>query len=96
MASQDTAYLPVKTAEKDVNDIVDKRFLVKRISEDHLINIHSKLVCIDRSLLYIGSDNQYPHYNEEFGCWLEDTHHVDAFFKDFYHGVWETSTTKLD
>lgn len=87
--------LPVKTKASDVNSIVDERFLVKRISNFHSINMHAKLVCVDRSLLYVGSDNQYPHYNEEFGCWIEEPAYVKSFFNEFYNGVWERSVLEV-
>jgi phosphatidylserine/phosphatidylglycerophosphate/cardiolipin synthase-like enzyme len=96
MASRGKDMLPVVTNVDDVEKIVKERFLVKRISTVHTVNMHAKLVCVDRSLLYVGSDNQYPHYNEEFGCWVEDEEHIDSFFKEFYDGIWTRSITTGD
>ncbi|KAK4212694.1 hypothetical protein QBC37DRAFT_401245 [Rhypophila decipiens] len=83
--------LPVKVKASDVDGIVDRHFLVKRIGTTTSYKMHAKTICIDRSLLYVGSDNPYPHYNQEFGCWIEDPPSVASFFAEFYDGIWERS-----
>lgn len=84
--------LPVPTDPAHVGAIVDERFLVKRVLDGEGTHMHAKTVCVDRQLLYIGSDNAYPHYNEEHGCWVEEQKNVEAFMKEFYEGLWTRST----
>ena len=50
---------------------------------------HSKLVCIDEKLMYVGSDNIYPNYNEEHGIWHEDKSTTSAWLKDYWGPLWE-------
>lgn len=59
----------------------EKRCEIKRISNEtgKLFN-HTKAYCIDLKLLYIGSDNCYPNYNEEFGVWVEDEHAIKEWY----------------
>jgi phosphatidylserine/phosphatidylglycerophosphate/cardiolipin synthase-like enzyme len=95
MASK--SQLPVKTRVEDVEKIVNERLLLKRVRRgEKNQQMHAKLVCVDRNVLYVGSDNQYPHYNEEFGCWLEHPDYVGAFFKDFYDTLWKTGNTMVE
>ncbi|KAK1750172.1 hypothetical protein QBC47DRAFT_407403 [Echria macrotheca] len=95
MAHRSGDYLLVKTAEADVDDIVDKRFLVKRVLGGNAgQKLHAKTVSVDREVVYVGSDNAYPHYNEEFGCWVEDKGIVDAYFTGFYDELWKQSSVK--
>ncbi|KAK1833511.1 hypothetical protein QBC39DRAFT_401416 [Podospora conica] len=81
--------LHVATRVEDVEGIVNDRLRLRRVrnGDDHQW-MHAKTLCVDRSLLYIGSDNPYPHYNAEFGCWVEDEGYVGAWFGGFYDGAW--------
>ncbi|KAK3312683.1 hypothetical protein B0H66DRAFT_378894 [Apodospora peruviana] len=97
MASRSANYLPEKTAEADVDDIVEKRFLVKRPLKGLVSQkLHAKTMCVDREAVYVGSDNAYPHYNEEFGCWVEDRAIVDSFLTGFFDGLWKDSLVVKD
>jgi len=78
--------------------LVDKRFHVGRIMNDappHLC--HAKNICVDRDLdghrvMYIGSDNTYPTYNEEHGVWVQDKKAIDRWRDDFWEGLWQRSS----
>ncbi|OAL38908.1 hypothetical protein AYO20_01659 [Fonsecaea nubica] len=74
--------------ENLIDKVVDERFIVKRA----LGNIkwyynHCKIVCVDGRLLYVGSDNAYPSFNEEHGVWIEDAAEVDSWKKKFWNGM---------
>ena len=56
----------------------------RRIAPDTTLINHTKAYCIDEKLLYIGSDNAYPNYNEEFGVWIEDATAVSAWVKNMW------------
>lgn len=49
---------------------------------------HSKMVMVDDALAYVGSDNAYPSYNQEFGVWLDDEKAVQALRQGFWDGLW--------
>ncbi|MCJ1385496.1 hypothetical protein MMC17_008619 [Xylographa soralifera] len=73
--------IPVSSGE--VDELVEIKFEVKRVLTNSLWFNHCKVVCVDRRMMYIDSDNTYPNYNEEHGCWIEDEETVDAWFSDF-------------
>jgi hypothetical protein len=50
----------------------DSRCKIKRTSNDGTRVNHCKVTSVDDKLLYVGSDNAYPNYNEEHGIWIED------------------------
>ena len=94
LADDGTLDEPIKV--EDVENIVETRFLVKRVVQVAVkpptpSYIHAKTVCVDRKLLYVGSDNPYPHINEEYGCWIEDEPSVKAFMEGWYEGLWDRS-----
>jgi hypothetical protein len=78
--------------EGNISDIVDKRLTYKRVvgatnPGDH--GNHSKLIVVDDSVCYVGSDNVYPSYNEEFGVWLDnDARAISSFVSDYWKGLW--------
>jgi hypothetical protein len=49
---------------------------------------HSKLVMVDDTVCYVGSDNAYPSYSQEFGIWLDDPSSIDALLSQFWTGLW--------
>ena len=55
---------------------------------------HSKIVCVDEKLMYVGSDNAYPCYNEEHGVWIEDKDAVGAWLEGFFEPYWTKHTTE--
>jgi len=64
---------------------VDDNFIVKRaLGNGTDYYNHCKIVCVDDRLLYVGSDNAYPSYNEEHGVWIEDAAEVDSWKKKFW------------
>lgn len=50
---------------------------------------HSKVVVVDGRLMYVGSDNAYPNYNEEHGVWIEDQPTIDKYLKEFMEDFWK-------
>lgn len=58
-------------------------------NDDGTMFSHSKIVCVDRKLMYIGSDNAYPCYNEEHGVWVEDEQRVGKWIKNFFEPYWK-------
>jgi hypothetical protein len=57
---------------------------------------HSKIVCVDKKVMYVGSDNAYPSYNEEHGVWIEDGETIDAWLDGFFTGYWKKLQDPVD
>ncbi|KAK3312950.1 hypothetical protein B0H66DRAFT_631840 [Apodospora peruviana] len=88
----------MKTNAVEAETIVREKFHVKRVMGDvngprYYYN-HSKVVCVDKKLLGMGSDNAYPSYNEEHTVWIEDGTAIDAWYKDYWVGLWDRSDVK--
>ena len=82
-----------KLSDAEVQTLIDEKFRIKRVLEDDGKNyLHTKVVCVDRNMMYVGSDNAYPNYNEEHGIWIEDRPTVDTWFKDFWDELWRRSS----
>jgi len=74
---------------EQVEGAVNKYLHIRRCLEDNgQMYSHSKIVCVDKKLMYVGSDNLYPCYNEEHGIWVEDDATVKAWFNGFYKKYW--------
>lgn len=58
------------------------------------VNNHSKVVCVDDKLLYIGSDNIYPSYNEEHGVWIDDDATIKAWKEKIWTELWDHRTIR--
>ena len=41
---------------------------------------HSKLVCVDRKLMYVGSEKTYPSYNKDLGGGLNYDQNLARWF----------------
>lgn len=52
---------------------------------------HSKAVCCDQNLLFIGSDNPYASYNEEHGVWIDDKTAIGKWFNGLWTNKWNQS-----
>lgn len=59
---------------------------------------HCKVLCTDKKLMYVGSDNYYPSYNEEHGIWLDDEETIKTWYDGYWTPRWagakEASTDK--
>jgi hypothetical protein len=66
----------------------DARCHIKRISNDGTRFNHCKVVCTDMKLLYVGSDNTYPNYNEEHGIWIEDKIAIGDWYDKYWKLRW--------
>lgn len=84
----DLGYIKLTGSSKDVI----KNFLAYKRIDDNLTNpkhaTHAKLAVVDDSVCYIGSDNAYPSYNQEFGLWIDDRDSINAFIKDYWNHLW--------
>ncbi|MEN3331001.1 MAG: hypothetical protein V7641_366 [Blastocatellia bacterium] len=81
-----------------IENTINKFLALKRIDNnnngDHAN--HSKMVIVDDSVCYIGSDNAYPSYNEEFGLWIDDQPSIASFITDYWNGLWEFANPSTD
>ncbi|KIV77246.1 hypothetical protein PV11_09059 [Exophiala sideris] len=79
-----------QTDDAYVNKLLADRVQCKRImGNDGSVGAHNKVVCVDRTLLYVGSDNAYPQYNEQHGIWIEEQTNIDAWFSGYFDKAWE-------
>ena len=88
--------LPATTDSNAVDAIIDAKFQVKRVLTNSAWFKHCKDVCVDCKVLYVDSDNTYPNYDEEHGCWIEEPANVRAWLSEFYAPLWERSTVATD
>jgi phosphatidylserine/phosphatidylglycerophosphate/cardiolipin synthase-like enzyme len=89
--------LPTRRGGIEANQIDDalNSFLhIKRTgntkSDDKLEDLynHSKVVVVDGKVMYVGSDNIYPSYNEEHGVWVDDQPTIDGWLGGFFDPFW--------
>jgi len=93
MANRD---LPTdKKTEDEIDTFLNKHFQVARINNDKSHLCHAKNICVDGNMMYIGSDNTYPSYNEEHGFWIQDKTAIDTWMKDFWTELWTRSHGQL-
>lgn len=52
---------------------------------------HSKVVVVDDALMYVGSDNAYPSYNDEFGVWIDDTTSISDYVEQVWNQTWSAA-----
>lgn len=72
----------------EATKIVNSRLTCKRIMGNQTVyNNHAKVVCVDQALLYVGSDNAYPQYNEQHGVWIEDKTNISAWNENYWRGA---------
>lgn len=86
--------------QKDAYDLVLKWFKVRRIGKPYgeagPNSIHTKTICIDKQLLYVGSDNLYPSYNEEHGIWVDDKPALADWVENYWKVLWSRSIPALE
>jgi phosphatidylserine/phosphatidylglycerophosphate/cardiolipin synthase-like enzyme len=71
------------------DELVRKWMVVRRIGSDFGPNsIHTKTICVDEQLLYVGSDNLYPSYNEEHGIWVDDKATLSDWVQNYWNAMW--------
>lgn len=85
-----------KLTEAGALELLSKYLEIKRIRKPYGENgpdsIHTKTICVDRQLLYVGSDNLYPSYNEEHGIWVDHEPSVKGWISDFWDVLWAKAT----
>lgn len=57
---------------------------------------HCKVVCVDNRMMYIGSDNAYPSFDEEHGISIDDAAAVKTRQDKFWMGMWNRSAVPTD
>ena len=83
--------------EEEVDKLVEDKFQVRRsLNNDGHHYCHNKIVVVDRKIMYVGSDNAYPSYNEEHGVWIEHKATIDNWFTSFWDKYWDWSTVAQD
>ena len=75
---------PAGTVQETITNLLE----FKRISNSTDHGNHAKLVIVDDSVCYIGSDNAYPSYNQEFGLWVDDQPSIQSFITNYWDGLW--------
>ena len=45
-------------------------------------------VVVDDAVCYIGSDNAYPSYCQEFGLWFDDAAAVEELVRGHWRNLW--------
>jgi hypothetical protein len=75
-------------SDTDYDKWFNERCQMKRITDDGSMMNHCKVICTDKKLLYVGSDNLYPNYNEEHGIWIDDTNTIEAWHKSYWTPRW--------
>jgi phosphatidylserine/phosphatidylglycerophosphate/cardiolipin synthase-like enzyme len=76
----------------NIDSAVSTYLHYKRIDPDtsHSVHAnHSKVVMVDDALMYVGSDNAYSSYNEEFGVWLDDSSSITAYLNQYWATLWQ-------
>ena len=87
--------------EKDIDNALSNLLHIRRVGKDDgNLYSHSKIVCVDKKLMYVGSDNLYPCYNEEHGIWVEDEvkgpYHVGSWINSFFGPYFKNCTEPKD
>ncbi|KAK5242426.1 hypothetical protein LTR20_003459 [Exophiala xenobiotica] len=87
---------------KETDDAYVDKLLANRVQgrrimgNDSNLKAHNKVVCVDRTLLYVGSDNAYPQYNEQHGLWIEEQANIDAWFSGYFDTAWQKAVAAAD
>lgn len=84
--------IPVGQTNEEYDRWWSDRCKMKRINFGRTQYNHCKVICADKKLLYVGSDNLYPNYNEEYGVWIDDRPAIDAWYEKFWTPRWTTAT----
>jgi hypothetical protein len=85
--------LDTSLTEQNATDLTKKWFKVRRIGTSFGPNsIHTKTICVDKQLLYIGSDNLYPSYNEEHGIWVDDKAALSDWVNNYWNRLWPNTS----
>lgn len=77
----------------EISDLVNKRVTYRRVDPNasNTHGNHSKLVVVDDAVCYVGSDNAYPSYNEEFGVWIDDATAISSLVSQYWDALWNFS-----
>ena len=59
------------------------------------ISNHAKIWIVDDQVFYVGSDNVYPAYLQEFGYVIGSVEKTNGFIQDYWNPMWQL-TTEVD
>jgi phosphatidylserine/phosphatidylglycerophosphate/cardiolipin synthase-like enzyme len=59
------------------------------MNNDGRVMQHSKVVAVDMKIMYVGSDNAYPQYNDQHGIWIEEQNNVGAWKTEYFEKTWD-------
>jgi len=83
------------TDSNEIDGIVDDYVTYQRpVHQSDTEGNHCKMVMVDGAMVYIGSENAYPTYNEQFGVWIEDPLSIKAFTSGYWDKAWGNSEKK--
>jgi hypothetical protein len=89
--------LPVWPPQIELNTFINSIVNYRRPKENlTFYGNHAKLVLIDNSLCYIGSDNVYPNYNYQHGYWFDDRRAINKFLKKYWTPLKKNFSDKED
>jgi phosphatidylserine/phosphatidylglycerophosphate/cardiolipin synthase-like enzyme len=77
-----------KQPEANLHKWFDARCKIRRVAARGERFNHCKVTSVDGKLLYVGSDNAYPNYNEEHGIWIDDEAAITAWRTDNFEKRW--------
>lgn len=79
----------------EIDKALATKLHIRRIEKDDgTMWCHSKIVCVDEKIMYVGSDNIYPSYNEEHGIWMEDPKTIKSWIDGYWNTLWEEHSTE--
>ncbi|GEM_PF-2004692 len=67
---------------QSVSDLVNQKCDYRRTTANVSYGNHCKMFLVDDNVLYIGSDNAYPQYNEQYGLWIDDEECIKSFIEN--------------
>ena len=89
--------LPAWPIQIELNTFINSIVNYRRPKENlTFYGNHAKLVMIDSSLCYIGSDNVYPNYNYQHGYWFDDKRAINKFLKKYWAPLKKNFSEKED
>lgn len=84
-------------SDEKIDQAINDHLHFRRVeNDDGTMFLHSKIVCVDNQLMYVGSDNAYPCYNQEHGVWIEKKDYIGNWLENFFDPFWKRCSPKKD
>lgn len=64
----------------------------KENQEDRLVGVHPKLIIVDETGFYLGSQNFYPSNLQEFGLFVSDSRITRQILDQYWNKIWVNSS----